>query len=270
MLITGITKVLFGNINNDFCRHKGTVAFQYLDQAITGSEPNRRDECDMDLRAIFYKWGDDPQEHVNRLLNLFSEAEKLGIFADGSSPKPILNDIARRLPKELAEFQSSIQRRCLDRGDRLTIAEYTLEFKREVERIPANIRERARYESSVNMAAVRPQKKKIWKKKKKLIPDTPGRPYNPKTVPNPSSQSFQGGGSTASWSSSYNGNRGGRGSWKRGSQRGRGRGRGYSERQNNFTPSRGQQGDPTCTKCGTSRDGHTAAECRSGCIPCNT
>ena len=183
----------------------------------------------------------------------------------------ILNDISRRLPQELAEFQSSIQKRCLDLLDKLTVSEYTILFKREVERIRTNIRERARYQSTVSIAAVRPQQKKIWKKKKKFIPATPGKPYTPKTIPNAPSQSTQGNASSANWTGSSNGNRGGRGSWKRGSQRGRGRGRGYSDRQNNPTPSRIQQEQqPTCTKCRTSRGNHTAAECFSGCIPCNT
>ena len=83
MLIFGITRYQFTNVDNQYHKYLGTKSYQFLDKEIKGSDSTRNGEVDRKLREICYKWGDYPQTYVNDLLNLFSEAERLGIFTYG-------------------------------------------------------------------------------------------------------------------------------------------------------------------------------------------
>ena len=234
----------------------------------------RTHRCVQRLTTIRYIWGESPTDYVAELTRLIQESATLGIHTLGSanSLASYISTQTAKLPSpHLDHLQERLQLRYQKHGYPTEIADFTSEFTHEINRLKENGLFANTTRISVAAAEVNPpsSKNQVKKRKKKFqvsnanAAPIPPPPQIPTPQPYEHSTYHQNG-----YPGRGRGGRGGRGNNQRGW--------GAPKRNDfqNYTERNSYQHNskPTCLKCGSSKENHTARDCFSKvwCHKCHT
>ena len=116
-------------------KNKGTKAYQFMDEQLRGTIEQRKFDCNDRIIKIRYLWGESPDKYVAELTRLVQESKALGLHTPLGL---ILGLQIKNFPKELHYLQNKLQEKYQDNGYPTSIGDYTLNFRREMNRLKMN------------------------------------------------------------------------------------------------------------------------------------